>query len=52
MDEQLIVDTLVLDAIAIDIGRIKSEFDGATARSEAEKVASRLTSSNRARGRT
>ncbi len=34
MDEQLIVDTLVLDAIAIDVGRIKSEFDGATARSE------------------
>lgn len=33
-DDQLKVDLLLLDAIAIDVGRIKSEFTGATARSE------------------
>lgn len=34
MDETLIVDLLLLDAIAIDVGRIHSEFSGATARAE------------------
>lgn len=32
--EQLIVDLLLLDSIETDVGRIKSEFTGATARSE------------------
>lgn len=32
--DQLTIDLLLLDSIAIDVGRIQSEFSGATARTE------------------
>ena len=34
MGKNLIIDLLLLDSIAIDVGRIQTEFTGATARSE------------------